>query len=320
MLLLAFNCAAQIDISKETHAKSVEKLNLNSDKNPAPEQNGIPVYNPDEIIYDSRAYPEGIKNSKRVEENDWHLSDEEEGLTYQTPNFYDRDVPFEFDLNSFTLDTADTVIMLDTLNLIEEPEEKTLDYQGASRQIDVHAEIRDEPFENTEDKPSKSSNFDWDFSPFKSFIYGVLIILGIILVYIIVKLIIQQPLKNRVKTINAIDISTISEEELNPKTIEKSELELLLDEALNNKEFKVAVRVWYLQMLKVLISNNKIVWKKEKTNYDYQLELIVESYHDAFKTFSLFYDEVWYGDLKISEELYTKVEPELKQLYKKINE
>lgn len=78
-----------------------------------------------------------------------------------------------------------------------------------------------------------------------------------------------------------------------------------LRQALQEENFKLAVRYLYLKSL-VTLSNKKLIKLKEsKTPYDYEHELkgsVSNSYHELAKLF----EYVWYGDFDASEKDYTR--------------
>lgn len=108
------------------------------------------------------------------------------------------------------------------------------------------------------------------------------------------------------------------EDDWAPERIEKSELELLLEEAMNNKNYRAAVRIYFMFILKDLSEKNLIKWKKDKTNYHYLLELRSHHIHDDFNSVVRIYDLVWYGDYQIGEAEFSQVQPTLVHCYQKV--
>ena len=88
-------------------------------------------------------------------------------------------------------------------------------------------------------------------------IFWGLIIAGIAF---IIYLIIFQEGKDANKKVN---IKDIIQEELPPSEIPKSELELALEEALRNQDYRKAIRIYFLFTIKDLSEMNYIFWKKE---------------------------------------------------------
>jgi hypothetical protein len=108
--------------------------------------------------------------------------------------------------------------------------------------------------------------------------------------------------------------------EWNPEIITKTELELRLDEALNTKNYRECVRIYFTFILKELIRKNWIHWKKDKTNHDYLLEMTGKPNRHLFFEAVRIYDIIWYGEYEIDEAVYNQIQPMLKEYYKLLQE
>jgi len=94
---------------------------------------------------------------------------------------------------------------------------------------------------------------------------------------------------------SAIGFSEITED------INKIDFDKMIEEAISKKNFKRAVRLYFLQTLKMLSDKKFIEWKPEKTNYDFYLELKEGKIQEGFRSVSILYDYVWYGDFPLKE-------------------
>mgnify|MGYP000344738899 CR=1 FL=1 len=112
-----------------------------------------------------------------------------------------------------------------------------------------------------------------DIRPVAGFLYILLKVLPYILLVIalffIVKYFLNIRAKNILKGSNKSIVKFGSDEDL----IKRDDLEALLNEAITNKEYKIAIRFYYLLILKKLTETNVIDWKQEKTNEDYIREI-----------------------------------------------
>ena len=63
------------------------------------------------------------------------------------------------------------------------------------------------------------------------------------------------------------------------ENIEDVDIESLLARAREEGNFKIAIRLYYLLLLKKLHTLNVIVWKKDKTNRDYLSELFSRNFY-----------------------------------------
>lgn len=141
----------------------------------------------------------------------------------------------------------------------------------------------------------------------------LLIILGILVVALIVYYII----KNREPGNATIPFEPL-EEDLNPATITKTELELRLEEAIARGDYRECVRIYFLFVMKDLIDRRWVFWKKEKTNIHYLIEMTGRPGAKEFEEVVNIYDLVWYGDYMIDAEAYKAMEPKLDRSYKHI--
>ncbi|SFT65048.1 hypothetical protein SAMN05216474_1552 [Lishizhenia tianjinensis] len=108
-------------------------------------------------------------------------------------------------------------------------------------------------------------------------------------------------------------------EEWNPEEVSKSELEILLEKALEKEDYRQCVRVYYTFILQSLIKKGWIKYKQDKTNVHYQIEMMHRPVNAEFSKAVRLYELVWYGHYDINALIYQSLEPELKALYKKID-
>ena len=80
------------------------------------------------------------------------------------------------------------------------------------------------------------------------------------------------------------------------------DFETLIKEAIQKKQYRLAIRYYYLLTLKKLTQNNIIDWHYEKTNLDYYREIENATLKSQFKYVSYLYDYCWYGDFDLNEQ------------------
>ena len=90
----------------------------------------------------------------------------------------------------------------------------------------------------------------------------------------------------------------LSEEE---EIIQSKDIRQLIEEAIANKQYRLAVRYYYLLNLKRLDETGIIAYQFQKTNEDYAAEIKKESIKQQFRKITRLYDFIWYGDFKVSE-------------------
>jgi len=159
-----------------------------------------------------------------------------------------------------------------------------------------------------------------DISPALGFLKIVLkvlpyIIAGVVLFFIL-KFFLKVNARNIIdsKTAKAI-VSLTDEEEL----IKDKDLEKLIKVAINTGNYKLAIRYYYILVLKNLSEKELISWQQEKTNEDYIKEIESNSYlSNDFKKLTYLYDYVWYGEFLINQEQFSQAERDFKNVLAKI--
>ncbi len=77
--------------------------------------------------------------------------------------------------------------------------------------------------------------------------------------------------------------------------------------AEDEKKFRFAIRLHFLECLKLLDTNELLVWELQKTNRDYLQELSKHSLYLKFDELVTIFDYVWYGEFIPTEEQYKKI-------------
>lgn len=97
----------------------------------------------------------------------------------------------------------------------------------------------------------------------------------------------------------------LSEEE---HIIKNEDIQVLIQKALDAKNYRLAVRYSYLYMLQLMSEQEVIDWQLQKTNHDYENEIQKPDLKKAFSKITRLYDYVWYGDFDINESQYRQAE------------
>ena len=101
--------------------------------------------------------------------------------------------------------------------------------------------------------------------------------------------------------------------------LHESDLERFLRQALDKNDYRLALRIYYLMILKALSLKEFIEWKKDKTNYEYCRELRPQpDIYPQFQAITGLFERVWYGDTAIQKEDYDHLQPIFHGLLKQI--
>ncbi len=102
--------------------------------------------------------------------------------------------------------------------------------------------------------------------------------------------------------------------------IEELDIDSYLKKAREEKNYKLAVRLYYLGLLKRLNATGFIIWRKDKTNLDYLNEIFSRDFHyNDIRKLTLAYEEVWYGERNLTDESFQSVTSGFESMFGKIN-
>ena len=90
--------------------------------------------------------------------------------------------------------------------------------------------------------------------------------------------------------------------------IDENDFEQLLSRAIQNNNFRLAIRYHYLLLLKNLSQKQYIEYHKDKTNTEYQFELKEGAIRSGFSYLSYIYTYVWYGEFVIDHPTFATIE------------
>ena len=156
---------------------------------------------------------------------------------------------------------------------------------------------------------------DIEFVDYKTLEYIIYGLLALVVLYVIIKFLINNPVNAVFKTENKpIDNFDYSEEH-----IEKIDFDNLITKAIEEQNFRLATRFLYLKSLKELSNQKLIEWHFDKTNSDYLNELKNANIKSYFKRISHIYDYIWYGEFPIDEASFKKNESDFLNLIKSVS-
>ena len=101
---------------------------------------------------------------------------------------------------------------------------------------------------------------------------------------------------------------TILDLRLNNQASVSADYDELINSAIKNKKYDLAVRYIYQKALLQLRKSELINWKLDKTNHDYLIELGNHPAASSFDRLTYFHDYVDYGDFHIDEPKFILVQ------------
>ena len=142
-------------------------------------------------------------------------------------------------------------------------------------------------------------------------------ILSIILIVLLVRVLISN--SRDAKVAGSSDSFEFMMEKMEER-LHETDLERALRLALEAKNYKAAIRIYYLAVIKECSSRKLIKWKKDKTNHQYLMELLSTPFSRDFAKLTLKYEQAWYGDQEIKLGHYENLRPAFDQLLSEISQ
>ncbi len=95
--------------------------------------------------------------------------------------------------------------------------------------------------------------------------------------------------------------------------IQEINFDAAIDEAIAVRNFRLAVRLLYLQTLRQLTNAGHIAYKPDKTNRQYVQELANTALQSDFAKLTRQFEFVWYGDFPVDNSQFTIIRDEFNQ-------
>ena len=86
--------------------------------------------------------------------------------------------------------------------------------------------------------------------------------------------------------------------------IRKVDLQTLLQQSIDQGDYRTGIRLLYLQLLKRLTKIGWIDWKPNKTNLVYEQEMAKRPSAEEFIRLTMSYEYIWYGNVLIEADLF----------------
>lgn len=129
------------------------------------------------------------------------------------------------------------------------------------------------------------------------------ILAGAFVLFVIYKLFVTEGSFMRKSKNTAVKTFKVEEEVITPE----SDLDRMIRESVQQRNYRLAVRYHYLQTLHALAAKKYVQLAADKTNNDYIREIADFNKQQDFAKLTLNYDYVWYGEFEIDELIYQKL-------------
>ena len=92
-----------------------------------------------------------------------------------------------------------------------------------------------------------------------------------------------------------------------------------IDKAVGMNNYRLAVRLMFLRLLRNLSDKNIIQYKQDSTNFDYMLQLRSTGMYPDFFRLARNYEYSWYGQFDVDKEKYSVIKHEFENFETKLN-
>jgi len=141
--------------------------------------------------------------------------------------------------------------------------------------------------------------------------YALFVIVILILVFIGYRLTVNGKFWDN-KKLEKPKVYTLENLEEN---LSEANIDSFLDDALKNNDFRLSIRLMYLNIIKTMAQKELIKWKKDKTNGDYLQEMYEHNLYTDFSRCTLAYEYVWFNELKdFNKAQYESIKPSFEKL------
>lgn len=193
-------------------------------------------------------------------------------------------------------------------------------WQKAAEGLDYSRDLPAQPKpkkERSGDRSSRTGSSGSDWSAMSRFWGNFFQVLAILIACAAIAYgiywMIRQPRNRRI----ARDGAEITLDNLDAY-IHETDLDRFLREALAQRNYPLAVRIYFLQIIKDLSQKGAIRWSKEKTNRDYLREMYGHTLAQPFREATRAFEYTWYGNTPLSETEFKRLEPAFKSLLARI--
>ena len=206
--------------------------------------------------------------------------------------------------------------------------EEALEYEETSNEKIVQSKSVDDHFKDR----YKSSEYDYtetkkqpkpaiakapapksvNIGGFAKILFNILLVLAIGAVVYVLYLLFKDFKINRHTKVEKAETHSEEEAELAIEKLDKTDLETQIAKAIENENYTLATRFYFLLYLQKLQLKEYITYHKDKTNSDYHAELTKDELQLQFIKVSYLFEYVWYGKKPLNEESFTQLEQTFK--------
>lgn len=192
-------------------------------------------------------------------------------------------------------------------------EQKSLDIKKwESLTKDLNYADFEKPKERKKEEKKKNSDFKFPNLPMQFKMLFIFLLLGLLL-YIIIRWIIKLR-NNPNNVIEKLNLA-VEDAEIN---LPIADLDALIKKAIDENQYNLAIRLYFLKVIQLLDKKNFIVWQRYKTNRSYLQECQQSDFHPSFKEITAKYERYWFGNRLLNQSGFESLQSDFLDFFKKI--
>jgi hypothetical protein len=171
---------------------------------------------------------------------------------------------------------------------------------------------------NSKTTPQKSSSTSSNWTPNLVGLSWVGWLLIFLLGAGIVGVIVYAIMNSQTSSHKKINLDDDEFDNVSPAEIPLTELQKKLKESIEKADYRGAIRIYYLFILRDLSQKEWIHWEREKTNMHYLREMNGKSEFDDFNKSISYFEVIWYGKRDIDFDQFKSIQPNFTALLIKL--
>jgi hypothetical protein len=166
-----------------------------------------------------------------------------------------------------------------------------------------------------EKKRPKEKNIRTNKAPLQWMNMTTLLVIVVLFLGLLTWYLLQNNIVGRRQSI----IGENSREENTTENIFEINYQKEIEKAINAGDYRLAIRLMFLRLLKQLSQKKIIQYKQERTNFDYLSQLYSTRYYSDFFRLTRNYEYTWYGKFDVSQETFGIIKNEFENFDRKLS-
>lgn len=190
------------------------------------------------------------------------------------------------------------------------PTKETLEEE--QRQKEAERRTKEKQQGTTETKPLPPPT---DWSAVGKVLTWVFITIAVgLIVWLVMKAIREGNIFSPTNKTIKLDGDIIDIEHIEENLDKIDDLDPIIQQAIRQGNYALAIRLYYLAILKALTEKNAILWKRDKTNRAYVEEMRNHTFFESFSGTTRLFERVWYGNVSLQMTDFEQIKPNFDQL------